>query len=291
MDRRSLHRWFLAAWLVIVWPPVPSLAATPQDVPCCQDMDAAQMERVQQITAAQYMYDCCDDTIATCLQQQAEACPLARRLTGEICRRVKAGESDEAIDHALQLRARSMMPDGPTVPINLTGVPSLGEASAPVVLVEYACLRCPFCARLTPELEREITSGSLQGKVRLYYKLFPIKGHEGSTAAGLAALAAHDQGRFWDYLSHAYAHFDNFSEDRLPTWAQELGLDMSAFTAVMADPATRARLVDSKKEGMGNGVKSTPTLFINGRLYQADLNLDLILDVLGEEVERVGGAE
>lgn len=279
-------------WLTVVLllPAGHAAAAQPTDVQCCQGISAAELARATAIMERQYLYDCCDDTVATCLREQAQACPLAGRLAGEICRRVGAGQDDAAIDQALRLRARSMLPSGSKPAMDLEGAPSVGDAAAPVLLVEYACLRCPFCARMTPQLEEDIQSGALKGKVRLVYRLFPIKGHEGSTESGLAALAAHSQGKFWEYLNLAYERFDSFSVDKLRPWAQELGLDMAAYDAAVADPAVRQRLVDSKREGMAAGVNATPTLFIDGRMYHGELDRVQLLDVLEEEYERVTAA-
>jgi protein-disulfide isomerase len=264
-----------------------SHAADATDIQCCQHLDPAELARAEAIMQQQFLYDCCDDTVASCLAEQAQACPLAGRLTGEICRRVGAGESDERIDQALRLRARSMMTGGPAASITLEGKPVVGAEQAPVTVVVYACITCPFCAALIPELEREVRDGTLQGKVKLVFALFPIKGHEGSVDGGLSLLAAHAQGRFWDYLDLAYARFDSLGPDKLEPWATELGLDMATYGASITDPATRQALVDSKREGMAAGVASTPTFFIDGRRYEGELELVQLLDVLGEEVERL----
>lgn len=280
----------LAALVLFLAPRYVAWAAEPSEVGCCQQLDADELVRAVGIMQGQYLYDCCDDTVAVCLAEQAKACPLAGRLAGEICRRVGAGENDEQIDQALRLRARSMMTSGPTASIVLEGRPFIGEQEAPVTLVVYACITCPFCAVLIPELAREVRAGVLRGEVKLVFALFPIKGHEGSIEGGLALLAAHAQGRFWDYLGVAYGRMDSLGQDRLEPWAAELGLDMPAYSAAIADPATRQILVDSKREGMAAGVASTPTFFINGRRYQGELSLVQVLDVLGEEHERLAAS-
>ncbi len=278
------RRWILLALLAV--PLGAARAATPAEVTCCQHLDPAELERARGIMERQFPYDCCDDTVATCLAQQAEACPLVGRLAGEICRRVGAGESEAQIDQALRLRARSMMPGGPVADIAVEGRPALGEAQAPVTVVVYACITCPFCAVLIPQLQREMLEGSLKGKVRMVFAPFPIKGHEGSVEGGLAMLAAHAQGRFWDYLDLAYGHFDDLDVDKLEPWGGQLGMDMGAYGAAVADPTTRQALVESKREGMAAGVSSTPTFFVDGRLYHGELELVQLLDVLGEAWER-----
>jgi len=57
--------------------------------------------------------------------------------------------------------------------IDLDGVPSVGSPDAQVTVVEYACARCPFCAKITPQLYEAVDAGSLRGKAKLYFKVFP----------------------------------------------------------------------------------------------------------------------
>jgi len=276
----------LAALLLGLFLSGSASAATLDDVAPCRGVTGEDRARVEQLAASQYLYDCCDDTVAACLAAP-EPCPLAGRLAGEICRQVESGRSDEEIRRALDLRARSMMPGGPKATFDLEGVPVMGSPDAPVELVMFACVRCPFCARMSLELEEQMNGGPLEGKVRWYYKLFPLKGHPGSVEAGLAALAAQDQGKFWPFVHLAYERFGTFSVDKLAPWAQELGLDMDAYQRTMDDPMTRERLVASKREGIHYGVRATPTLFIDGRPYVAELRTGPVVDALLEEYERL----
>jgi protein-disulfide isomerase len=260
-------------------------AATLDEVAACQAVTGEDRARVERLAATQYLYDCCDDTVAACLAVP-EPCPLAERLAGEICRLVEAGRTDVEIDQALKLRARSMMPGGPTATFDLEGAPVMGPPEAPVELVMFACIRCPFCGRMTLELEEQV-QGELAGKVRWYVKLFPLKGHPGAVESALAALAAHDQGKFWPFVHLAYDRFGAFSVEKLGPWAEEVGLDMAAYQQTMDDPMTRERLVASKREGIHYGVRATPTLFINGRPYVAELRTEQVVDAILEEYERL----
>ena len=66
---------------------------------------------------------------------------------------------------------------------------SVGPADAPVVAVEYACPRCPHCKETTLRLHEAVESGALKGKVRLYFRPFPIRGKEGAAQAALGMVA------------------------------------------------------------------------------------------------------
>jgi len=144
---------------------------------------------------------------------------------------------------------------------------------------------------LTPKLHHEVVSGRLKGKVRLYFRPFPIRGHEGSVEGGVAFEAAARAGGFWPFVLKLFgkAEFDSFAVSKLSEWAGQAGLSRADFDKHYADPATRQALVASKKEGLRNKVNSTPTLFINGRKYVHDMAMDVLVDVLEEEHERLTG--
>lgn len=261
-----------------------ALAAEPSD---CASLAPDDRARAAALMEIEHVYAGCDDTVARCLSA-APPVPLAARLAGEICRRVDAGESDEDVSRHIGLRARSMAAN-PVVPIDTRGAPVAGVPAAPVEVVVFACLRCPFCARLVPELETAVTTGSLRGKARVAFKAFPLKGHPGSTESGLGALAAHAQDRFWPFVRGEYAEFEAFSVDRLGARISAVGGDPAAWRAAYADPATRAALVASKREGIALGVDSTPTVFVGGRRYEGSMDIVQLVDVIGEEYERRTG--
>ncbi len=280
----------LCITLVVAAANVVGQATVLAQTPACNSLGGAKQRTAGQLLSSEYLYDCCDDTIARCLEQQP-TCALAVRLADNICRRVAAGQDATRIRRSLSRRARSMVGGGEPATIDLDGAPAAGSADAPVTVVVYACARCPYCSKLVPALYGRITAGNLRGSAQLVFRTFPIRGHEGSTEAGLAFTAATTMGRFWEFLHQAYGHFDEFSPQGLPKWAAAAGLDPEAFTRLMADGATRQALVTSKKEGLANGVEETPTLFINGRRWVGDLEVDEVVDAIEEAAARIRGEQ
>ncbi|MFC1655069.1 DsbA family protein [Myxococcota bacterium] len=272
-----------AIFLVLV--PVAAYAQTPT----CDKLEGKQKQLAQELLSTQHPYDCCDGTIIECLKEQP-VCALAWRLAENICRRVADKEDKDKITRGLSRRARSMM-EGKKSKIDLENFPAVGEGDAPVAVVEYACARCPFCAKLTPKLHQAVVSGPLKGKARLYFKIFPIRNHEHSKETALAFMAAAEMGRFWEFLLHSYENFDRFCIKKQPAWAVAAGMDKQAFEKLVADSGVRDRVVASKKEGIVNKVEATPTFFINGRKYFGDMNIAEMIDVLEEEHDRIQGIE
>jgi len=262
---------------------IPSVAARAGDDPCT-GLSPAQGKLVEELLATQYPYACCDDTIARCLQQESP-CPLAVRLKREVCRLAGQGKTREEIEHALLRRAQTMVADAPPATILLDPRFLAGEPNAPVVVAVYACTRCPFCSKLLPPLYQAVTDGALRGKVRLYFRPFPLKEHPGSVEGGQALIAAALQGQAWAYLLKLYAQFDDFAPCKLGDWAEALGLDRAQFTAAFQEQTTRDYLVEAKREGLRNHIEATPTLFINGRKYLYELSQEAVQDILEEECE------
>ena len=264
-------------------------AGAPGDLPeACNGLSGEQKALALELMASEYPYDCCDDTIEKCLREEP-VCSLAWRLAGSICRRVGLGQDAERVRRSLSRRARSMLPGASPAVIDLKGAPVIGDGEAPVEVVVYACARCRYCSKIVPELHGSITSGALKGRARLFFKVFPIRGHEFSKESGLAFVAAIRQDRFWEFLLHSYEGFDRFSVDRLPEDAETAGMDRALFERHVADTATREALVESKKEGIRNGVEATPTFFIDKRPYMGDMTFEELVDVIGEAYDNATG--
>jgi len=268
---------------------LPAGAQSLEEVPACESLPAELKKQAQSILASLHPYDGCDETFASCLARKPPH-PIVLRLAADVCRQVKAGKTKANVERALARRAQSALPMGRPASFALDEATRAGEASAPVTLVIYACSRCPFCKELIPVLHREVVEGRLRGKVKLYLRPFPLKSHEHSTEADLALLGSARLGRFWPYLLLQYARFDRFDPKSAGAWAAEVGLEREPFERLVADPALRDALAESKKEGIRNKVQATPALFVNGRPYLYELQIEPLVDLLLEEHERASAA-
>jgi protein-disulfide isomerase len=161
-----------------------------------------------------------------------------------------------------------------TIPVE--GSPSRGPESAPVTIVEFADFECPFCQRIAPELD-ELWE-KRKDAVRFVYKFMPLPMHPHSEPAARAAIAAQAQGKFWEMDRELFANGTHLEDPDLDTYARAVGLDLDRFHADMAAPATKARIDADRKLADDLGVKGTPTIFINGREYDAKIDIDQWVD-------------
>jgi protein-disulfide isomerase len=105
-------------------------------------------------------------------------------------------------------------------------------------------------------------------QVKIVFKNFPLQNHKMAFPAAMAAMAAHAQGKFWEFHDRLFAHGSDFDFQKMEEIAQKTGLDMQRFRRDMADPAIRQRVIDDFEAGRDAGVRGTPAIFINGRLLK-----------------------
>jgi protein-disulfide isomerase len=140
--------------------------------------------------------------------------------------------------------------------------PPLGDAKAPVALVEFSDFTCPFCQLFRPALEKWVEDRA--GRVRLYYKPFPIESHQNALVAAQAGEWGREQGIFWRMHDLLFASPQASPAD-LAGLAREMGKDgvdlMSAIESQRYLPRVRA----SQAEARAAGLRGTPTIYLQGR--------------------------
>lgn len=145
------------------------------------------------------------------------------------------------------------------------GAPVRGAPMAPVTVVEFSDFECPHCAAAHPVLRRLIAE--FDGRVRVVFKHYPLDGHENALPAARAAVAAQNQGKFWELHDLLFEHQRDLNPARIEALAAQVGLDMARFRTDFASPEVQARVEADKAEGRRVGVDGTPAFFINGRRF------------------------
>jgi protein-disulfide isomerase len=154
----------------------------------------------------------------------------------------------------------------------------IGDAAAPMAIVEYGDYQCSECAQA--HRLREQADGWLQdGRLCFVFRHFPlIDAHPRALRAAQALEAAAAQGRFaqmHDVLMRFEAVIDDAGQEHVILESQlddaalmhsaaDLGLDAGRFRATMDDPATLARIMHDFGTGRSSGVNGTPTFYLGG---------------------------
>lgn len=150
--------------------------------------------------------------------------------------------------------------------IDITGSPEKGPADAPVTMVLFTDFECPYCSKIVPLLDQVLEKNSQT--VKLVFKNKPLNFHKMAQPSARAALAAHEQGKFWEFHDRLFSAQNSLSKETFYKIARDLNLDIEKFEQDMASPKIQAQINKDLMASEKAGVSGTPTVFINGRLLK-----------------------
>jgi len=152
----------------------------------------------------------------------------------------------------------------------------LGEASAPVTIIEYGDYQCPFCARYFSQVEPSVRADYVKsGKVKIVYRglafLDQRSPDKESHAAAEAAECAKDQGKFWPFHDAIFSAEEkdgqenngNLNEVLFLKIAGDLKLNVPDFKTCYESGKYSAFVDQVTQNAAAAGINSTPTTFVD----------------------------
>lgn len=122
--------------------------------------------------------------------------------------------------------------------------------------------------------------------LKIAFKNLPLTSiHKMAMPAALAALAANNQGKFWEMHDAIFAMKAKITADKLNEAAREIGLDLEKFNADRNSEELRKKLAKDMEDAKAVQVSGTPTLFLNGRRVQ-DRSLNALQRMIEEEAAK-----
>lgn len=179
-------------------------------------------------------------------------------------------------------------PDLPRVDVNIAADdPVLGNANAPVTIVQFAEYQCYYCQKVTPTLDRVLKD--YDGKVRLVFKDYPLPMHSRAMPASVAAHCVGDQGKYWEMSRLVFENQQAIEDADLRTYAGRVGADVTQYDACLTsgkfDAKIQANIADAQKAG----VSATPTFFVNGTLLSGAQSYDRFKALIDRELAAKSG--
>ena len=142
--------------------------------------------------------------------------------------------------------------------------PFLGDANAPVTIIEYFSYGCGHCRTFHQETLPALKQKYIDsGQVRyMAYQVFGI------SQFPEAALCAGEQGRFWQYHDYLFNHGTEITKPeelyKLIEFAEVLGLDIASFNDCMSDGRYKDKIADWISEGKRLNLSGVPVFYVNG---------------------------
>ena len=236
-------------------------------------------------------HDCtcgCSMKVAEC-RVNDPGCAWSKGVAAAMGDALRAGKNEnDAIDAAKASKwgqgpqPPKLLEDPVTIPT--AGSPVRGPANAALTIVEFSDFQCPYCSQAVAKLDAVLDA--YPGKVKLIFKQFPLDTHPQASLAAAAALAAHQQGKFWPMHDALFAHRRDLSRPSILTLARGAGLDMKRFEADLDSAETKKTIARDVEDGDRAGVEGTPSVFINGRKYNGSLELPAMRTAIDGELKK-----
>jgi protein-disulfide isomerase len=159
--------------------------------------------------------------------------------------------------------AAEITPGSKRVNVSAGDAPSLGPKNAPITIIEFSDYQCPYCKLWHDDVYDRLLA-NYPAKVRFVYRDLPLTGHSEALPAAEAAQCAGAQNAYWEYHDDLFGQQYGLSRSAYLQYAQDLGLNVAAFTTCIDSHRYQSKVKDSLNYAIGVGVQSTPTFFING---------------------------
>ena len=176
-----------------------------------------------------------------------------------------------------------------------------GSADAPVLIVGFDDLECPFCAKMHAEIFPALIE-RYKNQIHIVYRDFPLDQHPWAMRAAIDAncVGAQNTTGYWNLVDYIHAHAAELggdekslakANDTLDQLARDEGkrqnLNADSLNACLTkqdDTAIKA----SMKDGEALGVDSTPALFINGEKIEGAQPLEYVYRMIDNALTAAG---
>lgn len=164
--------------------------------------------------------------------------------------------------------------------------PLMGDLDSPVTVIEFSDYECPYCSAVQKNVNA--LKKRYGNRVRFAYKHVPLSFHAKAPGASYAAMAAQEQGKFWEYSAALFAKQPALGDKLYVKIAEDLGLDIKAFNAYRASNEAKERLNQNMLDATVVGIRGTPFFLINGQALSGAQPLDRFVAAVEAALEQAG---
>ena len=152
----------------------------------------------------------------------------------------------------------------------------LGSASAPVMIIEFTDLQCPYCARFALQTFPQLKAAYVDtGKLRFATRDLPLPMHSFAVPAAIAARCAGQQGKYWEFREALFREQARLGTEPYAELASGFGLDAERFASCRADPAVLQSVREDAALAAASDIASTPS-FVIGRVIDDQFEGEVI---------------
>jgi protein-disulfide isomerase len=160
------------------------------------------------------------------------------------------------------------------------------QSPGAVAIIVYSDFQCPFCRQFAQPI-RELMAKGVEGvPTKVIFKTFPLSFHPEAKIAAQAAVAAGEQGKFWEMHDLLFANQSALKRDDLLKYAKELNLNFERFRKDVDSDRVKKVVESEQAEGAKLGVNGTPTFYVAGKEYSGTRSYDQLRKLVQGEQRR-----
>ena len=147
--------------------------------------------------------------------------------------------------------------------VSVAGESFRGNSGASLAIIEYADFECPYCRRFEHDTFPQLRDAYINtGKVKYFYRDFPLAFHEHSMSAAQAARCAGEQGKFWEMHDSLFEEPAALNPDDVQRRAGAIGLDVGRLSACAGGAHPGGTIEKTMAEAARMQINGTPTFLI-----------------------------
>jgi len=178
-------------------------------------------------------------------------------------------------------RAIANVTTAPVTPAQAEGY-LLGNANAPVQIMEFADFECPACGNFAVITEPDVRNRIVNAGLASYrFFDFPLPMHKNTMAASNAAACAADQGKFWEMHDELFRNQPEWNGEATDNpkklflgYVKSLGMNTDTWEKCFDAQTHQSRVLANQAEGNRRKVQSTPTFVIGTRMIPGAMSYD-----------------
>jgi protein-disulfide isomerase len=201
---------------------------------------------------------------------------------------VTVREGEKTSEAGKQPPPSGAQPQTDVFKVPVGGAAVKGPEDALVTIVEFSDFECPFCSRVVPTLDQ--IKQEYGDKVRIAFRHNPLPFHPNAAPASEWALAANEQGKFWEMHNKLFENRAALQKENLEKYATEVGVDVAKAKAYIESGKPKEIIRQDQALAEKVGARGTPSFFINGVSLtgaQPFQNFKALIDAQLEKAEKL----
>jgi len=161
----------------------------------------------------------------------------------------------------------------------------VGNKKAAVTLMEFGEYESEDCAKANEVVKQLLEK--YDGKIRFNFRHFPLtKIHQRSQKAGEAAIAAAQDGKFWEMHNALFANRFNLGTTSLKLHARDAGVTRKQLLEELVDSTYGWHIHDDIQYGKKLGVTEIPAFFVNGERVIGKVTVENLSKAIDEALKK-----